>query len=178
MDGQVSIKAILVGLLVKLVAGGIFGGIAGGIAGAISVGSMVRTLPKNGAVNSVQSTQMATNMMTNIFSSPLFIVGTILGAVLAALLAGYVTGLLAPGAEMKNVAIVTAIFAAFAILTSLRAPAMTPATAPMMSALASLRWSTLVANVLSIPALLAGGALAARRSAPSPQLETFDRFQR
>ncbi len=178
MYGQVSVKAILVGLLVKLVAGGIFGGIAGGIAGALSVGSMIRTMPKSGAVNAVQSTQMANTMMTGIFSSPIFIVGTIVGAVLAALLAGYVIGLLAPGAEMKNVAIVIAIFAVFVLLTSLRAPVMPPGTAAAMTAaLASLRWITLAANVLSIPALLAGAALVAKRNAPSPQLETFDRFQ-
>lgn len=178
MYGQVSIKAIIVGLLVKLVAGGIFGGIAGGIAGAVSVGSMVRNLPKNGAaVNSVQSTQIANSMMTGIFSSPIFIVGTILGAVLAALLAGYIVGLLAPGSEMKNVAIVIAIFAIFIVLSNLRAPVLTPATAPMAAAFGSLRWITLAANVLSIPALLAGAAMVAKRNAPAPQLETFDRFQ-
>lgn len=171
MYGQLSFKAIVVGLLVKFFSGAILGGIAGGAISAMMMGSMMR-----GGGNALARTNPAqiTQMMATIFTSPLFIVATTLAAVLSALLGGYVTGLLAPGSEIKNAAVAVAIFAAWTLITTMATVTMTgTAAAPLAASMASLRWLTVAANLLSIPAYLGGAALVARRNAPSPRYDNF-----
>jgi len=153
MHQVLSFKAIFVGFLVKVLSGTIFGN-------GVTIATMIAAPTFSGnAVSPVQALTIA-------FTSPLFIIATTAAAVLSALLSGYVTSALAPGAEMRHLAVVVAIFVAWTLgdtyirflIPPLPAGMMTfPTTSPR-----AILWISLAANMLSIPAFFGAAALRAR----------------
>lgn len=147
MEGRFNFKAILVGFIVDTFSSAVLSVIFGLLVGTTR---MVSTPAANAvAVNAQMAAQM---------NSPLGLLGTILTGVIGALLGGYVSGVLAPGAEIKTAA-ATGVFSvvAFALLWALVSRgggAAVPA------------WVTLTAFLLTIPATVGGGALRALKTAP------------
>ena len=159
MDGRFSFKAIIVGLIVDVMATSIIGGIFVAIAGAAFFATALRAPGGVAAMNTMASNAATmTTQMTMLMSSPLVVVGMIVSGALGSLLGGYISGLLAPGAEIKNAVAMGALSLTLGLLMVLANSGATTSGTPV--------WATIVSFLLTIPAAACGGALRAAKTTP------------
>jgi hypothetical protein len=170
MEGQLSFKAIIVGFIVDVFATQTIGGLISGVASGMMMATAIRAPGGPAAMNALASNPAAfTKQLATFMSSPPIIVATIASGVIGSIIGGYITGLLAPGAELKNAAVMGLIGLVLGVLTVALAPglaAMTPA------------WVTFVSCALTLPAVVCGAALRQMKNSSSPSHTgaNIDRF--